>query len=204
MITMSTFSSITPATPTHQDNDIVNDLLRQLNDNTSPSGTASEPTSITLTTEQISTLLQFFKQQQELIALMTVDMNTHATNALPGTSSHVLNPHHHIKMPKYYNNAKYKDIICKPIKPSYNGSSEQLLPFLNRLNIRHQYKGWHPITFLTIWGHKYDLTCYFAQIDESVMRQEAKYRKSSPTVSTNKHTVDHPTYNARVLARLLL
>jgi hypothetical protein len=39
---MSTFSNITPATP-HQDNDIMNDLLWQLNDNTSPSGTAQAP-----------------------------------------------------------------------------------------------------------------------------------------------------------------
>jgi hypothetical protein len=36
------------------------------------------------------------------------------------------------------------------------------------------------------------------------MLNEAKLRWLSPTVSNDKHTVDHPTYNARVLGRLLL
>jgi hypothetical protein len=36
------------------------------------------------------------------------------------------------------------------------------------------------------------------------MLTEAKLCWFSPTVMTDKHSVDHPTYNARVLARLLL
>jgi hypothetical protein len=98
----------------------------------------------------------------------------------------------------------YEDIISKPLKPLYNGSSEQLIPFLNRLDIRRQDEGWYPVTFLTIQGTKYDLIRNFATIDESVMLQDAKLRWMSPQVSVNKHTIDHPTFNARVLARLLL
>jgi hypothetical protein len=29
--------------------------------------------------------------------------------------------------------AKYEEIITKPIKPTYDGSSDNLVPFLNRL-----------------------------------------------------------------------
>jgi hypothetical protein len=90
------------------------------------------------------------------------------------------------------------------LKPAYDGSSEQLIPFLNRLDIRRQDEGWYPITFLTIQYNKYDLIRHFTKIDESVMLQEAKIRWTSTTLAVDKHTIDHPTYNARVLARLLL
>jgi hypothetical protein len=72
------------------------------------------------------------------------------------------------------------------------------------LDIRRQDKGWYPVTFLTIRGTKYDLIRNFTLIDESVMLHEAQLRWTSPDVSANKHTIDHPTFNARVLARLLL
>jgi hypothetical protein len=36
-----------------------------------------------------------------------------------------------LRPPEYYNNAKYEDIILKPICSSYNGSPEELVPFLN-------------------------------------------------------------------------
>jgi hypothetical protein len=108
------------------------------------------------------------------------------------------------KPPEYYNNAKYEDINSKPIKPLYDGSSEQLIPFLNQLDIQRQDEGWYPITFLSIHGTQYDLIRHFTTIDESVMLQEATVRWMSSHVSTDKHTIDHPTFNARVLARLLL
>jgi hypothetical protein len=94
--------------------------------------------------------------------------------------------------PEYYNNAKYEDIISKPLKPPYDGSSEQLIPFLNRLDIRRQDEAWYPITFLTIQNTTYDLIRHFMKIDESVMLQEAKVRWTSPTISVDKHTIDHP------------
>jgi hypothetical protein len=45
---------------------------------------------------------------------------------------------------------------------------------------------------------------HFAKINEMVMLQEAKLRWTSPHMSTDKHTIDHPTFNARILSRLLL
>jgi aromatic ring-opening dioxygenase LigB subunit len=58
--------------------------------------------------------------------------------------------------------------------------------------------------FLSIHGTRYDLIHHFATIEKSVILQEAKVQWMSSHVSTNKHTINHSTFNARVLARLLL
>jgi hypothetical protein len=187
---------------------VINELLRHLNENpTSPSG-ASGPSSINLTQNQVSELLQCFQQQQEtLTSLLQLTSNSplrtpHLRTSVNSNQSRSFAGS--TKPPEYYNNAKYEDIISKPMKPPYDGSSDQLIPFLNRLDIRRQDEGWYPITFLTINNTKYDLIRHFTQIDETVMLQEARIRWTSPTISIDKHTIDHPTFNARVLARLLL
>lgn len=36
----------------------------------------------------------------------------------------------------HYNNAKYEGIMCQPIKPTYDGSHDMLIPFLNCLDLR--------------------------------------------------------------------
>jgi hypothetical protein len=144
-------------------------------------------------------LITLLRQQQTAIATLT-QQATSSGQSLP-PDRHSIPTH---KPPEYYNNAKYEDIISKPIKLLYDGSSEQLIPFLNRLDIQRQDKGWYPITFLSIHGTRYDLIRHFATIDESVLLQEAKVRWTSSHVSTDKHTIVHPTFNARVLARLLM
>jgi hypothetical protein len=73
------------------------------------------------------------------------------------------------KHPDYYSNARYKDIICKTIKLAYNGTADQLVPFLNKLDICWQDESWYPITFNEIANHKYDLLWHFAKIDESII-----------------------------------
>jgi hypothetical protein len=151
----------------------------------------SESSPLHLSQEQLSALLQLFRRQQSTITTLLA-------NATPASPTHSPRPASRIphKLPEYYNNAKYEDIISKPIKPLYDGSSEQLVPFLNRLDIRQQDEGWYPITFLEIQNRKYDLIRHFANIDESVMLQEEKLRWTSPSVSTDKHTIDHPIFNA--------
>lgn len=152
-----------------------------------------------LSHEHLTALLQLFRRQQSMIAALTA--NTAPASPTPSPQQFSTSSH---KPPEYYNNAKYEDIISKPIKPLYDGSSEQLVPFLNRLEIWRQDEGLYPITFLDIHNTKYDLIRHFAKIDELVMLQEAKLRWTSPTISSDKHTIDHPTFNARVLACLLL
>ena len=50
----------------------------------------------------------------------------------------------------YFNNAKYDDIICKPIKPIYNGSEADLMLILLWLDIWRQDDGGVPAMYLTI------------------------------------------------------
>ncbi len=73
-----------------------------------------------------------------MIATMTQTMNSplsgqHVGN--PVTQARQLQQVNSTKNPEYYNNVKYEDIISKPLKPSYDGSAEHLIPFLNRLDI---------------------------------------------------------------------
>jgi hypothetical protein len=111
---------------------------------------------------QVSELLQCFWQQQDAIAAL-INSNSPSplrtpqlgTLSAPGQSSYSIAAS--TKPPEYYNNAKYEDIISKPMKPSYNGSSDQLILFLNHLDIWHQDEGWYPIAFLMIHNTKYDL-----------------------------------------------
>jgi hypothetical protein len=191
-------SAITPAKPTN-DNSIITDLLNQLGDTLPPTSDDPESSQPHLSQDQLSALLQLFRRQQSTITTLLA-------NATPASPTHSPRPASRVplKPPEYYTNAKYEDIISKPIKPLYDGSSEHLVPFLNRLDIRRQDEGWYPITFLEIQNRTYDLVRHFATIDESVMLQEAKLCWTSSTVSTDKYTIDHPTFNARVLARLLL
>jgi hypothetical protein len=194
---MAPTSDVTPHTPVQQTNQIINGLLRQLNvnDNT-PTEQGGSP-SPAQTDSQLQLLLQCCRQQQAMIAELTQQRSASSST----TAANIVTP---AKAPDYYNNARYEDIICKPVKPAYDGSADQLVPFLNRLDIRRQDESWYPITFIMIAQHTYDLLRHFAKIDESVILQQAKLRWDSGTILQDKFSLQHPTYNARVLARLLL
>jgi hypothetical protein len=124
---MTPSSDVTPHTPVQQTNQIINDLLRQLNanDNTpTEQGGSSSPVQ---TDSQLQLLLQCCRQQQAMIAELTQQRSASSSNNV----ANIITP---AKAPDYYNNARYEDIICKPVKPAYDGSADQLVPFLNRLN----------------------------------------------------------------------
>lgn len=74
-----------------------------------------------------------------------------------------------------------------------------MIPFLTRLDIRRQNEGWASATFVIINNIKYDLTSNFASISETDITIIVETRWNSPNVQTEKHTVDHDTYNARLL-----
>jgi hypothetical protein len=103
----------------------------------------------------------------------------------------------------HYNNAKYEDIICRPITPTYDVAPDTLIPFLNRLDIRRQDETWKSITFITHDNNTYNLLRHFAKIPITTMISLAADRWKSPTLDINKYTFSH-TYNARCLTRLLL
>jgi len=55
-------------------------------------------------------------------------------------------------MPAYFNNARYEEICYKGIKLPYDGSKEELMPFLTRLDIWRQDEGWAPAMFVDVEG----------------------------------------------------
>jgi hypothetical protein len=106
--------------------------------------------------------------------------------------------------PAYVANAKYEEISCKPIRPPYEGTEADLMSFLLRLDIRRQDEGWAPATYITVAEYRYDLTIEFAHVTEENIQELASTRWKSPTVSVDKHTLSHDTYNSRLLAKCLL
>jgi hypothetical protein len=106
-------------------------------------------------------------------------------------------------IPSYYNNAKYEEISCKPIRSAYDGTADALLPFLNRLDLRRQSEDWADAKYITIEGVKIDFTTHFTKVPEDTIQAHAKTRWASITVSTDKHTVGHATFYARLLSIVL-
>ncbi len=104
----------------------------------------------------------------------------------------------------YFHNAKYIDISCHGIKPLYNGTKEDLMPFLLCLDIRHQDEGWAPATYTLFKEKSYDLTYKFAHITETVIAAMVEARWTSPTVQSDKPTIDHDTSHLHFLAKCLL
>jgi len=49
-----------------------------------------------------------------------------------------------------------------------------------------------------------DLIRNFSQIPETTVTRKAKLRWEATTISRDKHTLSHPTFNAKILAKLLL
>jgi hypothetical protein len=78
-------SSITLFSPSPQDNVVINDILRQLNDNTSTSCDDSQSSSANITNEQLSVLLRCFKQQQDMITTMMQTINSPLSGQHAGT-----------------------------------------------------------------------------------------------------------------------
>jgi hypothetical protein len=122
-------STITPAKATNHNN-VINDLLRQIGESPLAPDPVTDTSTSSLSQDHLSALLSLIQQQQH-----TIDaLNNPPTLLAPTT--HIPQPSlSNRRPPEYYNNAKYEDIISKPLKPLYDGSSEQLIPFLNRLDI---------------------------------------------------------------------
>ncbi len=86
------------------------------------------------------------------------------------------------------------------IKPIYDGSEDQLIPFLSRLDIERQNEGWAPTTYIQLHDIKYNLTSNFASVKEADIIKLAENCWNAPTVDVNKHNADQITYNSRLLA----
>jgi hypothetical protein len=177
-----------PSTPMDKIKDIsfhLGDLLQHFQQSQDSEG-------VKASFSDIRELVQCFLRQQTAINELIMTPSPTTTTCVPPPN----NP-----LPDYFNNAKFEDIICRPIKPLYDGIADNLVPFLNRLDIRSQDVAWGSITFLNV---KYDLIKHFAKIDESVITKEATYQWSTTTIDKDKHQPQHPTFHSRILAKLLL
>ena len=184
---MSHTTSPSSPIPPSQD---VNQLLQDLNDpgNHSPS---QSPSNITITPGQLDTLLRIIRHQQAATP----------QSVLPSVAGPRLSSS---SLPDFHSLAKYEEIITKPICPAYDGLPDGLIPFLNRLDICRQDESWYPITFLTVQQKSYDLLRHFTEVSEAAVLADAKSRWFSPTLQQDKFQITHQTYQARVLAKLLL
>jgi hypothetical protein len=190
-------SSRLPVTPPNPE---LHRALQDLQNGTNDSNDSmDEPASkkikyIKLSYEQFEQLMQTYTSQQDSIARLM---------ASPA-SVHLPSHNHSSTRPAYYTNATFEEIACRAIKPAYDGSEDQLVPFLTRLDIRRQNEGWSSATFVTISDKIYDLTSNFASISEPDITAQAEARWNSPTINDDKHTIDHPTYNSRLLAIVII
>jgi len=75
-------------------------------------------------------LIQCFHRQQTAIENLS---NPPTPSTLPTQTRSQQSPS---SIPDYFNNAKYEDIVCRPLKTLYDGTPDSLVPFLNRLDIR--------------------------------------------------------------------
>jgi hypothetical protein len=167
----------------------VNQLLQDLNQHGAVSPSRM-PSIISITPSQLDTVVRLIRHQQA----QTPDSTT-ALGLIPSGTQ---------RLPDFHSLAKYEEIISKPLRPAYDGSPDGLIPFLNRLDIRRQDESWYPITFITIQNTRYDLIRQFTEIGESVILAETNLHWTSPTIQNDKFDINHPTYQARVLAKLLL
>jgi hypothetical protein len=143
-----------PVTPPNPE---LNQVLQNIQNGTTGSNdTTDEPATkrgkyIKLTYEHFEKLMQTCTGQQAFIKRLMVSPNTITAPSQNQSSTR----------PAYYTNAKFEEIACRAIKPAYDGSEDQLVPFLSRLDIRRQNEGWSSATFVTLSDKTYDLTSNF-------------------------------------------
>ena len=183
-------------TPERQRGQMVTNSIRQLTQQMTDTNDEDEPT------PKRSRYLKFTPEQlsQLIVACSTTGTLPHNIQQSSPTSVLPSNAH----TPSYVANAKYEEICCKAIKPTYDGTEADLMPFLLRLDIRRQDEGWVPATYIEVEDNTFDLTTDFAHITEQQVVQVVSSRWKAPTVDLDKHTVGHETYQARLLAKCLL
>jgi len=182
----------TSSSPVNRD---IQRLLSNLQSNTDTNDDSTRPSkrsrNIVLTPAQFNEFLQTINTQHSPQSSISGQGST----ATGSTSASV---------PAYYSNAKYEEISCKGIKPLNNGSEEGLIPFLNKLDLRRQNEGWSPATYITIAEKRYDLTTHVTLLNESHLKSITESQWTIPSVDQDKHTIGHVTYNACLLAMVIL
>ena len=183
--------------PVLQRGQFVTDSIRQLTQNITDTNDGEEEP-----TPKRSRYLKFTPEQlsQLIVACSTPGATPTTINQSSPTSAITST----VPAPSYVANAKYEEIFCKAIKPTYDGTAAELMPFLLHLDICHQDEGWAPATYVKVDDKTFDLTTDFAHFTLSHIVQIVSLRWTAATVDLDKHTIGHETYQARLLAKCLL
>jgi hypothetical protein len=188
MIPHSTMTSNPPQSPSihHQPTVVadtpIHDLLWLMQEDPGDEQVQKKWKLIHLTSEQFSVFIQCFPQQQKDFGLLLQHQPTLSDPSISNksqTNTRISIDHHPFstiaKAPEYYNNEKYEDSICKPLQPPYDGSADQLIPFLNPLDICHQDEGWYPITFLHTNDGPLDIIWDFSKVSKQTIMAAHNY-----------------------------
>lgn len=129
MTSINNITPGTPGTPATKLSQLTTNIHSLLQEPNAPIDSQDSFSHVNLASTQhdcLFDIIQHFQEQQHMI-------NDMLNNTASATSSNPTLPltSHSPTMPEYYDNVKYEDIICKPIKPLYDGSPESLLSFLN-------------------------------------------------------------------------
>jgi len=173
----------TLASPIPQNSSTFNDLIQCLNDTPTdePPPEGKRRKFVHLASAQFTMLLQCLHQQQRDISNILSKSASSLTPTLSGPPSGS-------RPTDYYNNAKYEDIICHPMKPLYDVSINDLVPFLNCLDIQRHDETWSSVTHLLHEGKQLDLIRGFEKIPSSAIITIAKQRWESRMVDMEKCT----------------
>jgi hypothetical protein len=179
-------------------NPSISQILEQLQSGSTNDSSTPQPKwtkSIVLPHAQFSQLLQTFSNQQDTIALLSTQS---PRSTITESRAHAMTT------PAYYANAKYEEISCKAITPNYDGTEENLIPFLTRLDLWHQNEGWAPTTYVEVDEKIHDFMLHFSMVMKTDIETQPTMRWSSPDVHQDKHKVNQDTYNSRLLGMVLL
>ncbi len=190
-------------TPDHRSSKVTS-ILRSIQETPDEEPSRKKQRFVHLTSDQFTILLQCYeKQQHDIASLMRSRLSSEVT---PSAISNSAIPDS-LQPQDYYNNAKFEDLACKPFSPVYDGSSANLVSFMNKLHLRRQNEIWANSTYFTLRETTYDLLWDFTSIPMEDIKKVATDRWSDPSISQHKITFNHPTYNARCfrcLAQVLL
>jgi hypothetical protein len=108
------------------------------------------------------------------------------------------------RQPDMWENAKIEKIICAGLSPPYDGSSNTLIPTLNRIHIQRKNEVWYPALFLSQDNVNVDIVLQFSKLTTEAVTAQAKKLWDAPDASIQSHTRGSDTYNARLLGLFLM
>jgi hypothetical protein len=103
-----------------------------------------------------------------------------------------------------WENAKIEKITCSSLSPLYDGSSDNLIPTLNHINVQQKNEVWYPATLIMQHNADTIIILQFSKLTTEIVTAQAKKLWDAPTASIQSHTHGSDMYNARLLGLFLM